>query len=104
MCQGRARLRENSVQAWEGEDEEVIDFLKVATDPARWPVFVHCQHGADRTGTMYAIYRIAIEGWSKEDAIGEMTEGEFGFHSVWYNLITYIQELDIETIKQKAGV
>jgi len=93
-----------TVQAWEGETEEVIDFLKVATDPARQPVFVHCQHGADRTGTMCAIYRIVVEGWSKEETLQEMTEGGFGFHSVWQNLIKYIRELDIESLKSQAGL
>ncbi|MDR1195914.1 MAG: tyrosine-protein phosphatase [Endomicrobium sp.] len=26
-------------------------------DKNNWPVFVHCRHGADRTGTMVAISR-----------------------------------------------
>ena len=41
-------------------------------DPAKRPVFVHCKHGADRTGTMVAFYRILFEGWSKDEAIREM--------------------------------
>ena len=93
-----------NMKAWNAEDEEVVLFLKIINDKEKLPVFVHCQHGADRTGTMCAIYRIAVQGWSKDDAIREMTEGEFGFHRVWQNLIVYIEELDIETIKQKAGV
>ena len=32
----------------------------------------HCQHDADPTGTLWAIYRIAVKGWSKEAAITEM--------------------------------
>ena len=33
-----------------------------------------------------------------------MTEGGFGFHGIWQNLIQYIDGLDIERVKQKAGI
>jgi protein tyrosine phosphatase (PTP) superfamily phosphohydrolase (DUF442 family) len=35
------------------------------------PVFVHCQHGCDRTGTVIACYRIKHDGWSSEAALQE---------------------------------
>ncbi len=89
---------------WRAEDEDVVRFLKIATDKARAPVFVHCQHGSDRTGAMCAVYRIAVCGWTKEDAIKEMTDGGFGFHKAWRNLIHYIQDLDVEDIKLRAGI
>ncbi len=65
---------------------------------------MHCLHGADRTGPMCAIYRMAVEGWSKEEAIKEMKEGNFGYHSVWKNLISYLRELDLKKIKNEAGI
>ena len=83
------------------EDDEVIRFLQIVTDKNRTPVFVHCMRGADRTGTMCAIYRIAVQGWSKSQAIEEMTKGGFGFYEGWQNLIDYIQNLDIEQIKRR---
>ena len=43
--------------AWHPEDEDAVRFLKIVTDKSRTPVFVHCQYGSDRTGTMCAIYR-----------------------------------------------
>jgi len=90
--------------AWHPENEDVLRFLKIVTDPNRTPVFVHCQHGADRTGTMCAIYRIAVQGWTKDEAIGEMTKGDFGFHGIFENLVDYIHGLDVEKIKQQAGI
>ena len=90
-------------QAWEAEEEEVVDFLKVLADPDRRPVFVHCQHGADRTGMMVAVYRLVEQGWSKEDAIAEMTEGGFGYHSIWKELIEYIEELDVDQLRQQVA-
>jgi tyrosine-protein phosphatase SIW14 len=86
------------------KDDDVVRFLKIVTDSNSTPVFVHCQHGSDRTGTMCAIYRIAIQGWSKDEAIAEMTQGDFGFHRIWMNLVDYIRKLDINEIKQSAGL
>lgn len=92
------------MKTWHAEDKEVEHFLKIVTDPNRTPVFVHCQRGADRTGTMCAIYRVAVQDWSKDEAIAEMTKGGFGFYAGWQNLIDYIRELDIEEIKVRAGL
>jgi|GEM_PF-253562 len=89
--------------AWHPEDKEVISFLKIVTDPNCTPVFVHCQRGAHRTGLMCAVYRIAVQSWSKADAIDEMTNGSFGFYPGWPNLIDYINKLNIEDIKRRVG-
>ena len=35
------------------------------------PVFIHCAHGCDRTGTIVACYRIGHDKWSVEDALAE---------------------------------
>jgi protein tyrosine/serine phosphatase len=91
-------------KAWHAEDKEITRFLQIVTNTNHAPVFVHCQHGADRTGTMCAIYRIAVQGWSKDDAIKEMTDGGYGYHTIWKNLIEYLQKLDIEAIKKQAGL
>jgi protein tyrosine/serine phosphatase len=92
------------MKAWHAEDKEVVWFLKIVTDPNRMPVLVHCQRGADRTGTMCAIYKVAVEGWSKDEAIEEMTKGGFGFYSGFENLVEYIDELDVDKIKARAGL
>jgi len=92
------------IPAWRLKEEHIIQFLKLMTDKSRTPVFVHCMHGADRTGAMSAIYRIVIEGWPKEEAIEEMTKGGFGFHKIWKNLIKFVEDLNIEEIKKKAGI
>ena len=89
------------VKAWHPEEKEVARFLQVVTDKDRTPVFVHCQHGADRTGLMCAAYRVVVCGWTKEEAIQEMREGDFGFHEVWKNIVKYMNDLDVESIKQQ---
>jgi protein tyrosine/serine phosphatase len=89
-----------SFKTWHPEDDDIVKFLNIVTDKTKQPVFVHCQHGADRTGTMCAIYRIVVDGWTKDQAIKEMTEGGFGFHAVWENLIDFIKALNIDEIKK----
>ena len=92
------------MKAWHPEEKEIIIFLKIVSNPKRAPVLVHCQHGADRTGTMSAVYRVAVQGWSKEDALREMTQGGYGFHDIWVNLVPWFKKLDIKAVKQKAGI
>jgi len=84
--------------------EDVARFLKIVTDPNRTPVLVHCQHGADRTGVMCAMYRIIVQGWSKDDAIREMTNGGYGFHAVWVNLIAWVRQANVAEIRRQSGL
>jgi protein tyrosine/serine phosphatase len=92
------------MKAWHPEEKEVIRFLQIVSNPKRTPVLVHCQHGSDRTGTMCAMYRIVVQGWTKEKAIEEMIDGGYGFHEVWANIAPWINNLDVERIKKKVGL
>ena len=71
------------MQAWNPEEEDTLRFLQLATNPKRHPVLVHCQHGADRTGTVMAVYRIVVQDWQSPEAIREMKEGDYGYHAIW---------------------
>jgi len=92
------------MQAWHPEDEDVVRFLRVVADKNRTPVLVHCQHGADRTGVMVAVYRIVMQGWSREEAIAEMRQGGFGFHEIFKGLPEYLAKLDIAKLRKEAGL
>jgi len=89
---------------WDAKDEQAARFLRIVTDPNRTPVFVHCQRGADRTGTMCAVYRVVVQGWTKEQALAEMTQGGFGFYGGWQNLINYVRHFDVAQVKAQAGL
>jgi protein tyrosine/serine phosphatase len=54
------------------------EFLQVVTDPERQPVYVHCVGGRHRTGLMTALYRMARDGWSADQAFKEMKTFKFG--------------------------
>lgn len=92
------------MKAWHPEEKEIVSFLKIVSNPKRTPVLVHCKHGADRTGTICAIYRIVIEGWTVDEAVDELLNGGYGFHETWANLEPWIRSLDLESIKKKAGI
>ena len=49
-------------------DEKVERVLSIINAPENQPVFVHCKRGADRTGTIIAVYRISHDGWTSEQA------------------------------------
>ncbi len=92
---------ELSVKSWHIEAQDVIKVLKIISKAEQGPFLIHCQHGADRTGLMCAMYRIVVQGWSKQDAIDEMRYGGYGYHAIWSNIPKWIDKCDIEMIKRR---
>ena len=86
------------IDTWDMSEADILAALQVILQ-AKDPILVHCQHGADRTGTVMAAYRMAVQGWPREAAITEMTEGGYGFHSTWGNLITLLKNLDVDKLR-----
>jgi hypothetical protein len=62
------------------KDETFVRFLKVLRDNPNKKIFVHCRYGDDRTGMAIAAYRMAMEGWTAEEARNEMNK--FGYHNM----------------------
>ena len=71
-------------------DEQVELFFNTVLDPSNQPVYFHCLHGKDRTGTMGAIYRIEVDGWTNEEAVEELQA--FGYHSIYKDLIQFVRD------------
>ena len=61
---------------WRTADSPTVDqvraFLTLLHDHPERTVFVHCRKGVDRTGVMVALYRVAIDHWTTDQAIAEM--------------------------------
>lgn len=71
--------------------EKYKRYLEIVSDRSNLPAFVHCRHGADRTGVAVALYRIKIQQWNKEAAIKEMVDGGYHFHSIHYSLKNFVR-------------
>ncbi len=70
-------------------EEDLRRFFEVVLDRNRRPVYVHCAQGKDRTGTMCALYRIEVDGWTPDEAIAEMQD--FGYHDVYKDLVAFVR-------------
>lgn len=71
-------------------DYEVARVMAIIDNPENQPVFIHCQRGSDRTGTIGAIYRISHDGWTAERAFAEaktygMSWAEVGMKGYIFN-------------------
>ena len=53
------------------QKKQIATILSLLNDSQNWPVFVHCQHGRDRAGTVVACYRIAHDNWTNQRALKE---------------------------------
>lgn len=93
----REKLASENVQfvniPWSGlgypKPEQVQRFFALLDAHPDQKIFLHCQRGAERTGVMVALYRIARQGWSAEEAYREMQA--YGFRSFWFrHLRTYV--------------
>jgi protein tyrosine/serine phosphatase len=71
-------------------DEQVERVLALINDSQNWPVFVHCNHGKDRTGTIIACYRISHDGWTSEKAKAEAKR--YGMSWVQFGMKDYIKD------------
>ncbi|HSB29124.1 MAG TPA: dual specificity protein phosphatase family protein [Pyrinomonadaceae bacterium] len=81
-------------------DATVDRILALINTPENQPVFVHCHRGADRTGTVIAIYRIEHDGWSSEKAKAEAKQFGLGFWQV--SMKDYIHDRYLKK-SQNAG-
>ena len=82
-------IRANAYDSEPPTEDQIRRFFQVVLDPAQGPVYFHCLHGKDRTGTMGALYRIEVDGWTNEEAIEEMRS--FGYHTYYKDLIKFVR-------------
>ncbi|MEO5959325.1 MAG: dual specificity protein phosphatase family protein, partial [Opitutaceae bacterium] len=84
--------------------EQQIAELLALLDQLPSPVLVHCEHGADRTGTLVACYRMERQGWTLEEAMAEAER--FGISPVQFGMRAFIRRKGGERAvgaKENAG-
>lgn len=82
---------------------ELAQFLQIVNDPARQPVYVHCQGGRHRTGVMTAVFRMTNDGWSPDRAFAEMKQYKFGSDFLHPEFKSFVYEYAEEMAHAAAG-
>ena len=86
------------------EGKIIADVLDVMGDERYQPVYVHCEHGHDRTGMIVALYRVRYESYSMKKAHDEMiAKGHKGFlnHLFTHAMDEYFYEEGCRIKKQQ---
>ncbi len=97
------RTERTKILTWRIGDRHVVEVMNMLRKTENGPFLIHCQHGADRTGLMTAMYRILEQGWTPDDALKELTDGGFGYHSMWKNIIEYVKSADVAALKTQIA-
>jgi len=58
-------------------NRQVATLMSLLRTAPQHKIYVHCQHGADRTGCMIGIYRVTQDGWTFKQTYAEMRK--YGF-------------------------
>jgi len=83
------------------KDPDVARVLAVIDSKPDQPVFIHCKRGADRTGTMIAVYRISHDAWTADKAIAEAKQFALGWWQFWMK--DYIRDYYREHTNNRQG-
>jgi len=71
------------------DDASVEQILRILED-AREPVYAHCSAGRHRAGTITALYRMRVQGWSARRAWAEQKSYGFGSPNKHPRLYEYV--------------
>jgi protein tyrosine/serine phosphatase len=89
------------MNTWDISDEEVVKALQaIRQAETKGPYLLHCQHGADRTGLITAMYRMLYQDWARAQAFDEMRNGGYGYHVIWRNIPAYIENVDLDKVRR----
>ncbi len=76
------------MNAWnKPNDSQINEVLMQMSEKQNYPLFIHCEHGRDRTGLVSALYRVLKQGWKAQDAHEEMLA--LGFRQIFFQMDNY---------------
>jgi len=97
-------LRHVRINTWTIDYPELLSAMQEIKQSPK-PVLVHCMHGSDRAGAVVAAYRIAFNGWTKEQALEELRFGGFGFHERWFpHIVRLIENIDEQQMRRELEI
>ena len=97
-----------SMRAWNPKYEDAVKVMYFLNpnnpETNKKPILIHCYHGADRTGMMVALYRMVYQNWEREEALNEMLNGGYGYHSMWKDIVTFVKTVDVEQLRKDSQI
>jgi protein tyrosine phosphatase (PTP) superfamily phosphohydrolase (DUF442 family) len=99
----KLNLQRVKILTWRAGDDHVIEVMRLLRQKENGPFLIHCQHGADRTGLMSAMYRMLEQDWTPQEALAELIDGGYGFHSMWKNIRNYVLSVDVSALRSRIG-
>ena len=84
------------------KDSDIENIIKQIDAADNQPVFVHCQRGADRTGTVIAVYRLTHDDYTVKQAVDEAKKFKFGWWQFWMK--DYIEDYARKMANKKTGI
>jgi hypothetical protein len=71
--------------------------VETLEDESRWPIYVHCLHGQDRTGLIVGLFRVRHDHFTKSQAFKEMRENNFHW-ALFPGLVDVWEDFDGKTL------
>lgn len=93
------KLHRVAMDAHDCEWDKLVEAVRIVKN-RKGPIVIHCWHGSDRTGLVVALYRIVFQNWTKDEALDELENGGFGYHKIYGNIKTFINNLDVAEFKK----
>ena len=97
-----------SMRAWNPKYEDAVKVMYFLNpnnpETNKKPILIHCYHGADRTGMMVALYRMVYQNWEREEALNEMLNGGYGYHSMWKDIVTFVKTVELEKLRKDSQI
>ena len=82
---------------------QLAQFLKIVNDSNEQPVYVHCVGGRHRTGVMTAVYRMAQDGWTADQAFREMKQYKFGADFLHSEFKEFVYAYRVDSSRRAAS-
>lgn len=95
------KLNRVAMNAHDSDWDELVEAMRIIKN-RKGPIVIHCWHGSDRTGLTVALYRILFQNWPKEEALDELENGGYGYHTIYGNIKTFIRNFDVEEFKKEV--
>ncbi|WP_248799724.1 protein tyrosine phosphatase [Pseudomonas sp. MWU13-2105] len=83
------------------DDADVLMILRAIKDAEdQGSVLIHDKQGTERAGLMAAMYRVVVQGWTKEEALSEMMMGGFGEGTHFKDSIRYMMQAPVDKLRE----